>query len=88
MAPHPRLGRVTKVRALVYRRGGNACYHANCDLIWVDEIPTVVVEWEVLPDGDLPLVSVPLDPTKLHIIGWDEAEYMYEEAIQDPRALD
>jgi len=66
-------------------RAGRTVGHFNSDLIFVDGTPTIVVEWEVKPNGDFPFVTIPLDPTCLPHIGWDEAEYMYELPVEDPR---
>lgn len=88
MAIHPSVGKVSSVWAIVGRRGVTAYHHAASDLVWVAGVPTVVVQWAVRPDGDLPSVTVPLDPQHLHKLNWPQAEYMYEFAIQDPRALD
>jgi hypothetical protein len=83
MATHPSVGRVTKVRHLMDNQGGWA--HYDSDLIFLQGRPFVVLEWEPQPGGDLPKVKIPLDPAKLHKIGWSQAEYMYQDALQDPR---
>ena len=87
MVIHPSVGRVSSVRAIIKRKGGPYA-HFNCDLVWIQGIPTVVIEWASEPEGDVPLVTIPLDAQKLRKLGWKEAEYLYDEAIQDPRALD
>ena len=88
MTIHPSVGTVSSVRVIMSRRGVKAYHHDNADLIWVSGVPTVVVEWDVRPDGDVPAVTIPLDPHGLSKLGWEKAEYLYSEAIQDPRALD
>ncbi len=77
---------VTSVRHTM-TRGGKNLGHCNSDLIFVDGIPTIVIEWEVRPGDDNPAVTVPLDPAHLHHIGWDNAEYLYEFPVEDPRPL-
>jgi len=53
------------------------------DLVYVGEVPTLVLEWA----GDLPApgATVPLDPRFLHQINWPQAKWMYEWPIDDPR---
>jgi hypothetical protein len=61
--------------------------HANSDLIFVNGCPTIVVEWLVRPDGDLPLATIPLDPQYLHPLkGWEDVDYLYEIAVAPPPA--
>ena len=86
MTIRPSPGPVTKVRCLITRAGKTA--HYNADLIFVAGIPTIVFEWDERPDGNRPSVTVALDPQYFHPLGWKEAEYMYEVAIQDPRKFD
>ena len=88
MAIYPAVGPVTSVRHLMTRRGSKRAAHYNSDLIVLDGIPTIVVEWTPTPDGDVPTVTIQLDPRRLHKLGWKEAEYMYELCVEDPRALD
>jgi hypothetical protein len=83
MAVHPSVGRVTKVHHTMNTAEGYA--HFNSDLIFVGKIPTVVLEWEILPDGDHPGTTVPLDRNRLHKVDWPNAEYMYEDPIEHPR---
>ena len=86
MSIHPSVGGVTTVHCLIRRSGRTA--HYNADLVFIGGVPTVVIDWIEYPDGDRPGVTVPLDPSLLHKIGWDEAEYMYQDTIDDPRQLD
>ena len=83
MAIHPSVGKVTTVRHTLLTTKGWA--HFNSDLIFVDGVPTVVLEWEMNPDGDLPAVTIQLDPQRLHKLVWPKAEYMYEDGLEDPR---
>lgn len=87
MSAHPSVGRVTTVRHTLKRAGKNVG-HFNSDLIFVDQVPTIVIEWTIRPDGDLPAVTVPLDPAHLRKLDWPEAEYAYVLAVEDPRRFD
>jgi hypothetical protein len=69
-------------------RAGKSVGHFNSDLIFVDDVPMIVVEWEITPQGDLPSVTIRLDPKYLHKLGWEDAEYLYEFSVEDPRKLD
>jgi len=70
------------------RRAGKILGHFDSDLIFIEAVPTIVVEWQVRPDGDLPIVTIQLDPQRLHRIGWEKSEYMYEDVVDDPRQVD
>ena len=87
MSIHPSVGKVHRVRHTLTRRGRPSYDHHISDLIFVDGAPTIVIELKVRSDGDLPLVTVPLDPQKLHLLG-GQAEYIYEDPIVDPRPFD
>jgi hypothetical protein len=86
MAIDPSVGPVTKVWHTMTRAGKNLG-HFNSDLIFVDGVPTIVVEWLVQPDGDIPKVTIPLDPQFLRKLRWEDAEYLYEFPVEDPRRL-
>ncbi len=77
---------VFKVRHTMMR-GGKNVGHFNSDLIFLDGVPTIVIEWEVRPDGDVPAVAVALDPQHLHKLNWKSADYLYEFPVVDPRPL-
>lgn len=77
---------VTSVRHLMIR-AGKTIGHFNSDMIFVDGVPTIVIEWEVHPAGDVPVVTIPLSPEHLHHLGWSEAEYLYEFPVEDPRPM-
>lgn len=83
MSFHPSIGKVTTVRHTLLTTSG--WVHVCSDLIFVGGMPTVVLEWEMRPDGDVPAVAIPLDPRSLHKLGWKSAEYMYEHGLEDPR---
>jgi hypothetical protein len=55
MSIHPSVGKVYRVRHIMTTATQNA--HANSDLIYVNGVPTIVVEWEVRPDGDRPRLT-------------------------------
>ena len=83
MAIHPSVGPVTTVRCLITRAGTTS--QCNADLIFIAHKPVVVIEWEKHPDGDFPAIIVSLDHKYLHRVGSEKAEYVYENAIPDPR---
>lgn len=56
------------------------------DLLWIDGVPTLVLEWADVPDGEYPAVTVPLDPDRLYVSGpHGVAELHYLRPVQDPR---
>ena len=59
----------------------------HADLIFVENIPHVVLEWSKTPDGEeVPSLSVALDFSKLKTLNWPDAKYIYEgNAVQWPR---
>jgi hypothetical protein len=48
----------------------------------IDGVPAIVVERDA--DGR-PIVTIRLDPGFLHQIDWEDAQYVYERPVQDPR---
>lgn len=87
MVVNPRYGRVSKVTFIMTRRGVTGYHTTIGDLVWVDGVPTLVIEWGTdLPEGDVPIVSVPLDRAKLQPLA--KNQYVYDGAIEDPRTLD
>jgi hypothetical protein len=93
METHPDIGPVTTVRHIFIRAGNDASNFIS-DLIFVSDVPTIVVEWLESPDGvSLPLVTISLDRRYLHKIDspeadYLEAEYLYEKEVVDPRRSD
>lgn len=79
--------KVSKVRHTMIRAGRNVG-HFNSDLIFIKDVPTIVIEWQTRPGGDVPAVTVSLDPAHLHPLGWKSADYVYELPVEDPRQLD
>jgi hypothetical protein len=93
MVVHPSVGPVTRVRHTFIRAGKNAG-HFISDLIFVQGIPMIVIEWLETLEGDVPLVTISLDRQHLHKITSLEAErfleteYLYELEVVDPRRFD
>ncbi len=55
------------------------------DLAYIGGVPTLVFEWQ--EDGQpAPGSTVQLDPQYLSEVNWPKAKYMYQFAIEDPRA--
>jgi cytoskeletal protein CcmA (bactofilin family) len=46
-----------------------------------------VLERERYPCGDIPTVTVTLDPNHLHKRDWLDAEYLYDLLVEDPRLM-
>lgn len=79
---------VTKIRCLISRAGRIG--HFEADVIFIDNIPHVVFEWELQADGsEKPIYLVRLDPQYFHPLpGWGDVTHMYEFPIEDPRKFD
>jgi hypothetical protein len=77
----PAAGRVAHVRYIMAH--GRDLWHANSDLIFADGAPTIVIKnpWS----ADQAEANAPLDRRFLHAIDWDDAEYVYDCPIEDPR---
>jgi hypothetical protein len=77
----PAVGAHARVRHIMTRE--RELWHSNSDLIFADRVPAAVMgnPW----NDDHPTVSVPLDPTFLHNIDWEDADYVYECPIEAPR---
>jgi hypothetical protein len=78
----------TRVRCIMMTCERTLPGHSNSDLIFVDGAPRIVVEWNVLSKGKCSGVVIPLDPRFLHKIDWEDAEYVYELPVKDPRRFD
>jgi hypothetical protein len=72
---------VARVRHIMTCDGAPS--HGNSDLIFTDGVPAIIIEWSA--DGDHPVVTIPLDPEFLHVIEWQDASYVYDHPIEDPR---
>jgi hypothetical protein len=93
MKIHPSVGPVSRVRHTFVRAGENAGYFIS-DLIFVQGIPMIVVEWLEAPEGEIPLETISLDRQHLRKIAsleeerFLQTEYFYELEVADPRQFD
>lgn len=72
------------VRHLLISKHGQ--FHCDSDLIFVEGVPFIVIEWSEMAGQEIPLVTVELDPARLVKLGWPTAEYLYQGGpIEDPR---
>ena len=79
--------KVFVTRCTVERAGRNMG-HFNCDTIFLNEIPHIVFEWQESSEGEIPAITVALDPQHFHPLeGWNEVQYLYENPVKDPRPL-
>jgi len=79
-----RMFTVHKVDIAICRGGSTSFYKA--DMVFMDDVPHVVLEcWQGLP-GDTPAVTIPLNPDYLHEFP-KAPKWMYENTIQDDRSL-
>ncbi len=78
---------VHKCRHTLTRAGQNIG-HCDSDLVFIDGVPHLVIEWEDRQDGPHPAVTVKLDPEKLKVLDWPGVKYLYEMPVEDPRRLD
>lgn len=77
-----------KCRILLNRAGQTAMYDG--DLIMVDGVPHVVLEWTAgrTPAEGTPAVTVALEPQFLQPVqGWGDVTHLYEMPVPDPRPL-
>ncbi len=66
------------------RDGGNLGHHSS-DLIYIRDVPHLVLEWLVLPSGEeQPSIFVALDSSKLRPLNWTDAQYLYEDPVEWP----
>jgi len=83
----PKPFRIHKVRHSMHRAGFGYGHYIS-DLVFLDGVPTVVIEWAQTPEGEVPAVMVPLDPRRLQEFPPASGDYFYPEPIEDPRKLD
>jgi len=81
----PPAGAVARVRHVMTKDGH--AWLANSDLTLVDGVLTAVIKWNVVPEGQRH-PAVRLDPAFLHHIDWEDADYVYDRPIEDPRHLE
>ncbi|WP_345294583.1 hypothetical protein [Luteimonas vadosa] len=66
-------------------RNGQVLGHFITDLIFINDVPHLVFEWESTDGGnETPAAIAALDPQHLHKFG-GAAEYMYEFPVADTR---
>ena len=80
---------IHKVYHHMCRAGHNMGFFIS-DLIFSDQGPIVVIEWDRTPAGDIPSVTVLVNPHHLHRLQppWPNANYTYELSVEDPRPFD
>jgi len=55
------------------------------DLIFVDGVPTVVLDWGGPPEKQYPLVTQTLDPRLLKEFSTPKTDFLYDGPVEDPR---
>jgi hypothetical protein len=58
---------------------------AISDLIFLDGVPTVVLEWGGAPSSQYPMVTQTLDPQRLKEFSTPKTDFLYDGPIEDPR---
>jgi hypothetical protein len=73
----------------IQRRGG-AVGLTLTDIVFVSGNPLAVIEWGEAATGDVPVVTVPLDPAQLKVLSQPtgRVRFLYPSMIVDPRPLD
>jgi hypothetical protein len=73
----------------IQRRGGPVGLTLT-DIVFVSGKPVAVIEWKVTATGDVPIVTVPLDPAQLKVLSQPagRVRFLYQSKIADPRPLD
>ena len=76
---------VFKTRCLVKRDGKSA--HQNADVIIMDGVPHLVMEWKITPEGETPADTLALEPKFFHRLhpSWGVVTHVYKLTIKDPR---
>ena len=67
------------------QRDGKSYGHFQTDMVIVSGTPTLILEWMTTEDGEIPAVTVELDPKYLHPFPGEGFDYMYEHPVEDPR---
>lgn len=77
--------KVTKLRHLL--RTGGRVMHCESDLVWIEGLPVVVLEWlDFDTNFAVPHVTITLDPKYLFDLpGWGEVTHGYQMELFDPR---
>jgi hypothetical protein len=58
---------------------------AISDLIFLNGVPTVVLDWGGPPEKQYPLVTQTLDPQHLTEFSTPKTDFLYDGHIEDPR---
>jgi hypothetical protein len=61
--------------------------HRAMDMLWIAGVPTLVLEWMDVRDGEVPAVTVRLDPrhlSPLDPILWQGADLLYALPVERP----
>jgi hypothetical protein len=78
--------RVYKVRHTFEKDGQNLGHHVS-DLQVDDGVVYIVCEWLRTHEGEVPCHRIPLDPRRLHNLGWADADLLYELPVPWPKEL-
>jgi hypothetical protein len=68
-----------------YKNGKSYYMSAISDLIFLEGVPTLVLEWGGPMNNQYPLVKVEIDPTQLERSPSQDGVYFYRVPIEDPR---
>ena len=67
------------------RKADGKKWHCISDLIFIEDVPFVVLEWSGMGDKEIALVTVELDPRQLQIGPSAGADSSYQGEVLDPR---
>ena len=71
-----------KVRHTIFANG-RTLGHFNSDIIYIKDVPHAVLVWQKNQNNEeYPVLSVPLDASKLHSLNWPDVKYLYELPIE------
>ena len=74
--------KMAKVRHTIFANG-RTLGHFNSDIIYIKDVPYVVLVWERnQKNEEYPVLSVALDASKLHPLNWTDVEYLYELPVE------
>lgn len=75
---------MAKVRHTIFGKGKTLGYF-NSDLIFIKDIPHIVLLWTDYPNGKSePAYTVAIDSAKLHPLNWPDVQFLYELPIELP----
>jgi hypothetical protein len=55
-----------------------------CDMVFLNGVPTLVLEWKMYAGVETPSLSVPLDDQFLHKVSDAQLDYLYECPVAVP----